>query len=29
MGNILHEDFQEFIVALNTAEVEYLIVGGY
>lgn len=29
MGNIFHEDFQDFIVALNKNEVEYIIVGGY
>ncbi|MBK7309766.1 MAG: nucleotidyltransferase [Sphingobacteriaceae bacterium] len=29
MGNILNEDFQEFILALNTAKVEYVLVGGY
>ncbi|MBP6620334.1 MAG: hypothetical protein KA188_08785 [Leadbetterella sp.] len=29
MGNIFNEDFQDFIKALNQAEVEYLLVGGY
>jgi len=29
MGNIFHEDFQDFIIALNEHEVEYVIVGGY
>ena len=29
MGNIFHEDFQDFIVALNKNEVEYIVVGGY
>jgi hypothetical protein len=29
MGNIFNEDFQDFIKAINQAEVEYLLVGGY
>lgn len=29
MGNILNEDFQEFILALNKAQVKYVLVGGY
>ena len=29
MGNILNEDFQEFLLALNTAKVKYVLVGGY
>ncbi len=29
MGNILNEDFVDFLNALNTSEVEYLLVGGY
>ena len=29
MGNIFHEDFEDFIVALNNNEVEYMVVGGY
>ncbi len=29
MGNILNQDFIDFISALNTSEVEYIIVGGY
>jgi len=29
MGNIFNRDFQEFIQALNDAEVDYLLVGGY
>lgn len=29
MGNIFNKDFQEFIVALNEEEVEYILVGGY
>ncbi len=29
MGNILNEDFQEFIGALNKAKVKYVLVGGY
>ena len=29
MGNIFNEDFQDFILALNKHNVEYLLVGGY
>lgn len=29
MANILNEDFTDFISALNSAEVDYLLVGGY
>jgi uncharacterized nucleotidyltransferase DUF6036 len=29
LGNIFHEDFADFLVALNNGEVEYIIVGGY
>jgi len=29
MGNLFHEDFQDFIKALNDAEVKYVLVGGY
>ena len=29
MGNTLNADFTEFIDALNKAEVEYILVGGY
>lgn len=29
MANVLNQDFTEFIVALNSAKVEYLLVGGY
>jgi len=29
MGNVFHEDFRDFISALNKYEVEYIIVGGY
>jgi hypothetical protein len=29
MGNIFNDDFRDFIQALNTNEVEYLLVGGY
>lgn len=29
MGNTLNADFTEFIEALNKAEVEYMLVGGY
>ena len=29
MGNIFNQDFQEFILALNQAEVKYVLVGGY
>ena len=29
MGNIFNKDFQEFIMALNSANVEYILVGGY
>lgn len=29
MGNIFNDDFQEFINALNVAEVKYVLVGGY
>jgi len=29
MGNIFHNDFREFIQALNNNNVKYLLVGGY
>jgi predicted nucleotidyltransferase len=29
MGNIFNEDFKDFISALNSAKVEYILVGGY
>lgn len=29
MGNIFNEDFREFLLALNKAEVKYVLVGGY
>jgi hypothetical protein len=29
MGNIFNQDFQDFIIALNKYNVEYLLVGGY
>lgn len=29
MGNIFNEDFKDFIKALNSAKVEYILVGGY
>lgn len=29
MGNIFNEDFKDFIRALNSADVEYILVGGY
>lgn len=29
MGNIFNQDFQEFVLALNKAEVKYVLVGGY
>lgn len=29
MGNILNEDFQDFLKALNKCEVKYVLVGGY
>jgi predicted nucleotidyltransferase len=29
MGNIFNEDFREFLIALNKAEVKYVLVGGY
>ena len=29
MANVLNQDFTEFITALNRAEVEYVLVGGY
>ena len=29
MGNIFNQDFQDFIKALNQAEVKYVLVGGY
>ena len=29
MANILNQDFSEFIVALNDANVDYLLVGGF
>lgn len=29
MGNIFNQDFQEFILSLNEANVDYMLVGGY
>ena len=29
MANILSQDFQDFIIALNKCEVNYVLVGGY
>jgi len=29
MGNIFNSDFQDFIVALNNNNVEYILIGGY
>ena len=29
MGNIFHEDFRDFINALNECNVEYMVIGGY
>lgn len=29
MGNIFNNDFRDFILALNKANVEYILVGGY
>jgi hypothetical protein len=29
MANIFNEDFRDFLSALNNAEVEYMLVGGY
>ena len=29
MGNILNQDFVDFLTALNASDVEYIIVGGY
>lgn len=29
MGNIFNEDFKDFIKALNSAKVKYVLVGGY
>jgi hypothetical protein len=29
MGNVFNPDFQDFIKALNEAEVKYILVGGY
>jgi hypothetical protein len=29
MGNIFHDDFRDFIQALNNHQVEYILVGGY
>ena len=29
MGNIFNDDFRDFLQALNTNEVEYILVGGY
>ena len=29
MGNIFNSDFQEFLLALNKNEVNYVLVGGY
>jgi len=29
MGNIFHDDFRDFVKALNNQQVEYILVGGY
>lgn len=29
MANILNQDFSEFLIALNEAKVDYILVGGY
>ena len=29
MANIFHQDFRDFLSALNEAEVRYILVGGY
>jgi len=29
MGNIFHDDFRDFVNALNNQQVEYILVGGY
>lgn len=29
MGNIFNDDFRDFILALNEAQVEYVLLGGY
>ena len=29
MANIFHEDFRDFLTALNEADVRYILVGGY
>jgi predicted nucleotidyltransferase len=29
MANIFHEDFRDFLTALNEADVRYIVVGGY
>jgi len=29
MGNVLNEDFQDFLKALNASDVTYVLVGGY
>lgn len=29
MSNIFNEDFQDFFIALNKADVKYVLVGGY
>ena len=29
MGNIFHDDFRDFVKALNNQQVKYLLVGGY
>ena len=29
MANIFHQDFLDFLSALNEAEVRYILVGGY
>jgi hypothetical protein len=29
MGNIFHDDFRDFITALTTCNVDYILVGGY
>jgi hypothetical protein len=29
MGNVLNDDFRDFLLALNQAEVKYILVGGY
>jgi hypothetical protein len=29
MGNILNDDFKDFLIALNKADVKYMLVGDY